>query len=277
MNFLEEVPTSYVVIENGLIEPERRIDYETFLSRAVIAGRLRFIKRFDGHDDLYAVVKNEPEAKSEATLPFGLANRNWAQQIHDDPVTLLGQPLSWGQKLYRVHLASSGVMPRYQEFMSDLDIIGRGVIVGSDDEQGQFANSFRELVEAWTKRESFGKSFGHLDDAGYVDRLIENAGINMEAAGRETLVSGLSSGRESRASVLLKIVEDPRFIEKEQNRSLVALHYFGYLRRNPDDPPDGDLRGFNFWLQEMDRYHDAGRLSAAFKVTGEYQQFEKKH
>ena len=52
INFLEEVPTSYVVIENNLIEPERRIDYETFLASAVMAGRLRFINRFDGRDDL---------------------------------------------------------------------------------------------------------------------------------------------------------------------------------------------------------------------------------
>src|SRR5258705_12534451 len=43
MNFLEDVPTSYIVIENNLIEPQRRIDYETFLARAVLAGMLRFI------------------------------------------------------------------------------------------------------------------------------------------------------------------------------------------------------------------------------------------
>ena len=276
MNFLEAVPTSYVVIENQLIEPERRIDYETFLARAVSAGRLRFIKRFDGSDDLYAVAKNEPDAKSEAPLPFGPSHRDWAEQIHDDPISLLGQPLSWGQRLYRVHLASTGAMPRYQEFMSDLEIIGRGVIAGSDDEEQQLANNFREFLEGWTKRESIVKSFGRLDDGGYVNLLLKNAGISMDAAGREALVSGLSSARETRASVLLKIVEDPRFIDKEQNRSLVALHYFGYLRRNPDDPPDGDLRGFNFWLQEMERYHDVRRLAAAFKATGEFHQFEKK-
>jgi len=30
------------------------------------------------------------------------------------------------------------------------------------------------------------------------------------------------------------------------------MQYFGYLRRNPDDFPDGDLdHGFNFWLHEL--------------------------
>ena len=74
----------------------------------------------------------------------------------------------------------------------------------------------------------------------------------------------------------MKIVDDPRFVEKEQYRSLLALHYFGYLRRNPDDPPDGDLRGFNFWLQDLERHHDVSRLSLAFKVTGEYRTSSKK-
>jgi len=35
-----------------------------------------------------------------------------------------------------------------------------------------------------------------------------------------------------------------RLIAREKYRSLLLLHYFGYFRRNPDDPPDGDLRGF---------------------------------
>ena len=110
----------------------------------------------------------------------------------------------------------------------------------------------------------------------YANRVIENAGISLDPASRGALASALSSGRETRASVLLKIADDPRLIEKEQYRSLLALHYFGYLRRNPDDPPDGDLRGFNFWLQSLERHHDASRLSTAFKVTGEYHQFEKR-
>jgi len=276
MSMLEAVPASYLVIANQSIMPERTTDYEVFLARAVAAGRLRFIRRFDGHDDLYAVVKNEPTAKSEAALPFGLANRDWAGTIHDDPVSLLSQPLSWSQRLYRVFLASSGALPRYKEFMSDLEIIGRGIVVGSEGQEEQFANHFREFLVEWTKRESIARSFGHLDNAQYVNRLVENSGISLDPAGREALVSGLSSGRETRASILMKMVDDPRLVEKEQYRSLLVLHYFGYLRRNPDDPPDGDMRGFNFWLQDLERHHDVSRLSLAFKVTGEYQQFERK-
>jgi len=273
---LEAIPTSYLVIANQSILPERTTDYETFLAGGVAAGRLRFINRFDGHDDLYAVVKNEPEAKSEAALPFGILHQDWSAKIHDDPVSLLSQPLSWSQRLYRVHLASSGVMPRYQDFMRDLETIGRGVIVGSGGQEQQFAANFREFMEDWTHRESFIKSFSQLNDAQYVSRVIENANLSLDPAGREALVSGLSSGSETRATVLLKIVDDPRLVAREKYRSLLELHYFGYFRRNPDDPPDGDLRGFNFWLQDLERHQDARDLSTTFRVAGEYEKFEKK-
>ena len=276
IGMLEAIPTSYLVIANQSILPERKADYESFLARSIAAGRLRFIARFDGHDDLYAVVKNEPEAKSEDALPFGLSTRDWARNIIDDPVSLLSQPLGWSQRLYRVQVASSGSMPRYKEFMSDLETIGRGIIVGSDGQEQQFAVKFQEFLEDWTRREGFINSFNQLDNPQFVSRVIENSGISVDPAGREALVTGLASGAETRAGVLRKIVDDPRFVEKEQYRSLLALHYFGYLRRNPDDPPDGDLRGYNFWLQDLERHHDAAKLSTAFKLTGEYLQFEKK-
>jgi hypothetical protein len=276
VSLLEKVPTSYLVIHNDRLVPELRLNYESFIARQIVRGRLRFINRFDGHSDLYAVVSTEPEAVSEAALPFTVSIRDWAETIQDDPVTLLSQPLKWSQRLYRVYLAGTGAMPRYRSFMSDLETIGDGVIAGSDDQEQEVAANFQRFLEEWTRRESFNQSFAQLDNSQYVNRLIENAGISIDQSSREALVSGLSSGRETRAAVLLEIVDDPKLIEKEQYRSLLALHYFGYLRRNPDDPPDGDLRGFNFWLQTLERNHDTRALSTAFKVTGEYHQFEKK-
>ncbi len=53
------------------------------------------------------------------------------------------------------------------------------------------------------------------------------------------------------------------------------LHYFGYLRRNPDDPPDNDLRGMHYWIQVLQRDNDPDKLSRAFNETGEYQQFKR--
>src|SRR5437016_950714 len=66
MDLLEKIPASYLVVENQLTEPARRADYTAFLARSLAAGRLRFINRFDGRNDLYAVTATEPEATSEA-------------------------------------------------------------------------------------------------------------------------------------------------------------------------------------------------------------------
>jgi len=276
MTLLESVPTSYLVVANNAIPPERIPEYHAFLYRQLASGRLRFINRFDGRDDLYAVVKNEPQAKSETALPVSFSMRDWSESIQEDPVGLLGQPLNVSQKLYRLHLVTSGKMPRYDAFKSDLVEIGRGVIVGSEAQEEQLTARFREFIDAWTKRESFIKSFGQLTDTQFINQLNENAGIGLAPLEHQELVNGLGSRQETRSSVLLKIVEHPRLVEKEQNRSLVALHYFAYLRRNPSDPPDGDLRGFNFWLSDVER-NGPHKLAAAFSETAEYRQYAKKH
>lgn len=270
LDLLEAVPASYVVVETQSIVPERTSDYEEFLALAMASGRLRFINRFDGHSDLYAVVKTEPEARSEADLPFDAVIRDWAWKIREDPINLLGQPVDWSQQLYRIYLASSGAMPRYKEYLSDLETIGRGVVLGSENQGQQFEDNLRRFLEDWTNREAFTKAFRGLDNAQYVDRLVKNAEISIDPSQRVAMVTGLSNAQETRSTVLLKIVSDPRFIEKEKNRSLVLLHYFGYLRRNPDDPPDRDLSGFNFWLRG-----NPAALSPAFRDSLEYQNFKR--
>ena len=276
MTLLESVPASYLIIANNAVPPDRIPEYQAFLRRQLSTGRLRFINRFDGRDDLYAVVKTEPETKTEAALPFDPGLRDWSSSIHEYPAALLG-PLNMAQKLYRFQLVTSGSMPRYEPFKTDLEEVTRGVIVGSEAQQQQFAENFQRFVEAWMKRESFTKNFDSLNDAQFVNKLIANAGIDVPLSESAQLVDALASGKETRATVLLKIVNDPRLVQKEQNRSLVALHYFAYLRRNPDDPPDGDLRGFNFWVSDQERRPDLNKLSSAFKQAFEYEKLLKQH
>jgi len=72
LDLLESIPASYVIVENDHVPANRRADYDNLLARAMASSRLRFINRFDGHDDLYAVIKTEPEARSEAASPIVL-------------------------------------------------------------------------------------------------------------------------------------------------------------------------------------------------------------
>ena len=269
IKLLEDVPTSYIVVENNLIEPERRIDYETFLARAVLAGRLRFINRFDGRDDLYAVVKNEPQAKAEAPLPFGLETKEWRDLVKEDPVNLLGQYRTASQMVYRFYVASYGQMPRYAEFLTDVEAIGRGVVASSLDEQSKLETNLDDFARGWVTRPKFAAEYKQLTNERFVDELAAHAGIALEPGERAGLIEKLGNGTTTRVQVLLAIVNNQRFVEKEANRSLVLLHYFGYLHRNPDDPPDKNLDGFNFWLLEVEVSGDPGRLARGFMASGE--------
>jgi hypothetical protein len=276
MNFLEEVPTSYLVIENNLIEPERRIDYETFLAHAVIAGRLRFVNRFDGRDDLYAVVKTEPQAKTEAPLPFVLEVKEWEALIKEDPVYLLGQYRSWSQAVYRFYVASYGQMPRYTEFLPDVELIGRGVVASSLDEQTKLEDNLSQFAERWVENAKFRTLYKSTTNERLVDELTANARLTLAPAERAAFIDKLNSGTLTRGQVLLAVVKNPDFAEREAKRSLVLLHYFGYLHRNPDDPPDKNLDGFNYWLREVEVSGETGRLSRAFMASGEFQEIGKK-
>lgn len=272
LDAMEKVPTSYLVIHNSLLEPERRPVYEAFLSMGVSTGRLRFINRYGSGDDLYAVVRTEPEAKAEAPLPFTLSIHEWSAMIHEDPINLLVAGADRSQTLYRIYLASSGAMPRYAEFISDSEIVAKDVMLGSEDEDQQFQISLGQFAEDWVRRESFTRSFGGLDDAQYVDRLLENAGVRVDPPLRATLIAALGAGKETRAGVLLQVVKHPTFVKRENDRSLLLLHYFGYLRRNPSESPDNDLTGFDYWLRDLKRNHNPAKLSAIFKDSIEYGQ-----
>jgi hypothetical protein len=56
----------------------------------------------------------------------------------------------------------------------------------------------------------------------------------------------------------------------DYNEAYVLCHYFAYLRRNPDDPPDHDLTGYNFWLAQLDRTNDYRGITRAFLESDEY-------
>lgn len=270
IKFLEEVPTSYVVIENNLIAPERRADYETFLARAVIADRLRFINRFDGRDDLYAVVKNEPQAKAEVPPPFPLEMKEWETLLKEDPANLLGQFRSASQTIYRFYIASYGQMPRYAEFLPDVEWIGRGVVANSVDDQPKLERNLSEFAERWVESAKFRALYQSTTNERFVDELIANARLMLGPAERAAFSEKLNNGTLKRGQLLLAVVSKPDFAEREWKRSLVLLYYFGYLRRNPDDAPDGNLSGFNFWLKEVEASGDIGRLSRGFMASGEY-------
>ncbi len=73
--------------------------------------------------------------------------------------------------------------------------------------------------------------------------------------------------------MLLKIADDEDFRRSEFNPAFVLMQYLGYLRRDPDDPPDHTDAGYIFWLQKLDQFGGdwrAAEMVRAFISSIEY-------
>lgn len=75
--------------------------------------------------------------------------------------------------------------------------------------------------------------------------------------------------------MLRAVAEDSDLNNSEKNRAFVLMQYFGYLRRNPNDPQDTDYKGFDFWLTKLNEFNGNfvnAEMVKAFITSGEYQQ-----
>jgi hypothetical protein len=110
----------------------------------------------------------------------------------------------------------------------------------------------------------------------FVDTLNANAGGVLSAAERNALVSDLTvagNTPQARAGVLRRVAEDPDLVQREFSPAFVLMQYFGYMRRNPDDPQDTDFRGWQFWLDKLNTFNGDWRgaqMVASFITSLEY-------
>jgi aldose sugar dehydrogenase len=178
-----------------------------------------------------------------------------------------------GYLVYRLYRMSFVRPPRFAEFIRDVQEIGRGVIVGQGDWEARLAANRRAFLDAWVLRPDFRADFDGLTNLLYVNRLFERIQVVPTAAERDALVAALDSGAKTRAQVLLEIADNATFKRQQLNRAFVLMEYFGYLRRNPDDPPDGHLGGYFFWLGKLEEFNGnfvAAEMVKAFITSTEY-------
>lgn len=111
--------------------------------------------------------------------------------------------------------------------------------------------------------------------AEFVDALNNNAGGVLSPAQRDQLVTDLSTNVKTRAQVLRAVAEDSDLFNAERNRAFVLMQYLGYLRRNPNDTPDTDYTGYDFWLTKLNQFNGNfvnAEMVKAFITSGEYLQ-----
>ena len=153
-------------------------------------------------------------------------------------------------------------MPNLIEFTRDTQAIQRGVVVGQGNWQAQLAANQTDFMSDFVIRPEFVGLYPTTDTpAQYVDKLYLHANVTPGSAQERNdaiaefggAATAANAGARGRA--LLRITQNAAFQARELNRALVQMEYFGYLRRNPNDPPDNNFNGYNFWLNKLNQFN----------------------
>ena len=196
-----------------------------------------------------------------------------------------------GYFLIRAHKAGFGSAksnPRYNIFLRDLREISEGIIVGQGNWQQQLDTNKQKFLEDFVTRSEFVAQFPQGSAAGtYVDKLFANAGASPTTAERNAAISAYGGGDlAGRTAALKSVLETGSVVNAQYNSAFVLMQYYGYLRRNPDDAPDNNFDGYDFWLNKMNSFTQPGEdarneqvalarvqraeMVRAFIVSGEY-------
>jgi len=154
-----------------------------------------------------------------------------------------------GYFVHRLYRLSFGRAPTFAEYLPDLTAVREGVIVGQTGALDRLELNKRLFVEQFVNRAAFKAKYDPQNEAQYVDGLAAGAGVVLPEEERTALIVGLLTRRETRAGVLLKMVEKDAFVRSEFRPAFVQMQYFGYLRRDPD------AAGFNFWLNKLNAFN----------------------
>jgi len=169
-----------------------------------------------------------------------------------------------GYLVYRIYKSAFGdlsgkpVPVRFLSFLKDTQRIGQGVQVGVGNWQAQLEANKQAYTLALVQTAEFQAAFPNSMTAQQiVDKLNQNAGNVLSASENANLVAVLGatpSDVSKRSQVLRAVAEDQTLKDAELNKAFVLMQYFGYMRRNPDDAPDADFSGYNFWLNKLNSF-----------------------
>lgn len=82
-----------------------------------------------------------------------------------------------------------------------------------------------------------------------------------------------TGGTSGRVAALRNVADSASLTNAEFNPSFVLMQYYGYLRRNPTDAPDGNDDGYQFWLTKLNLFgcnFINAEMVKAFIRSGEY-------
>jgi hypothetical protein len=170
---------------------------------------------------------------------------------------------------------------RANEFLADTQRIGRGVVVLQPGWETVLENNKQAYALESVQTSRFISAFPtSMTPAQFVDKLNTNAGGVLSVSERQTAINLFgnavnTTNVNARAQALRQVAEDQDLYNAEFNRAFVLTEFIGYLRRNPNDLPDTDYTGYDFWLGKLNQFNGdyvAAEMVKAFISSGEYRQ-----
>jgi hypothetical protein len=163
---------------------------------------------------------------------------------------------------------------RFLEFVSDMQTLAKGVVVGQAGWEQVLENNKQAYAAEFATRRRFTDAYPTtMTPSVFVQTLNTNAGSPLSSAELTQLIAEHTAGTKNRAQVLRQIAEHPNLVNAEMNRAFVLMQFFGYLRRNPNDTPDSDYTGYDFWLMKLNQFGGdfrAAEMVRAFIASNEY-------
>jgi hypothetical protein len=148
---------------------------------------------------------------------------------------------SRGFLVYRLYDVTLGRLPHYTEFIPDMARLN-----GYQTPQEQQQNKDAYLAE-FASRQEFKNLYDQFVTAdAFVNALCQKAGIT--PASKQSLIDNLQNGVKDRAHTVEDFINTPEISgvgTKFYDRGFIAMQYFSYLRRDPDQG------GFNFWTSQL--------------------------
>ena len=172
-------------------------------------------------------------------------------------------------------------MIRFNEFLPDTQQIGKGVIVGQTGWEQVLENNKVAFALDFVSRTRFTNAYPTtMTPAQFVDALFLNTGVTPPAFERTSVIGEFGSATDTadtaaRGRVLRRVAENIILKQQETNRAFVLMQYYGYLRRNPNEAPDSDYSGYDFWLTKLNQFNGNfvnAEMVKAFISSDEYRQ-----
>ena len=148
-----------------------------------------------------------------------------------------------GYWVYRFFHAGFGRLPKYVEFKPELQRLSGFNLTPAELEAKKIA-----FINEFMAKPEFISHYGGLTNpqnaSAFVNKLITNAGLT-SLANKDQLINDMANGTKTPAQVLRTFIEGQEVWDRFFFRAFVAMEYFGYLKRDPDQA------GYDDWVDVL--------------------------